>query len=312
VNFSEQPPSNQWSALKYKGEIIAEVWFKPEGAPLALTFRIPQTSFQNLGMAQRLTAENLLKAVAISTEQVDSLLCGDNSHSGMNGSGPELGHPLPPPPPDVGHLNIYVSLKPPPSPHPSCSPEESGKGDGEGGQPEIPLSKWQELEARWKSILGVEATIENMRSRMESLRAEMEASFKKTLTTEEKVHALNADVAQWNKAKSRVHYVLPKAREFIQRATWAGTTPERKNLGELYKNHISPQIPFPQMDKLPEQLEYLLKDRQVLSAHGVTVFQECQTVFAYVQETLKTLQTRAAANARRNRAATRPKGEFFK
>jgi hypothetical protein len=306
VNFSEQPPSNQWSALKYKGEIIAEVWFKPEGAPLALTFRIPQTSFQNPAMTHRLTAENLLKAVAISSEEVESWLCGDASQSG------ELGDALPPPPPDVAHLNICISLKQPPSIHPSSSPEESGKGEGESGQPEIPLAKWQELEARWKSILGVEATIENMRSRMESLRAEMEASFKKTLTTEEKVHALNADVAQWNKAKSRVHYVLPKAREFIQRATWAGTTPERKNLAELYKNHISPQIPYPQMNKLPEQLENLLKDRQVLSAHGVTVFQECQTVFAYIQETLKTLQSRAAANARRNRAATRPKGEFFK
>src|SRR5262249_22958622 len=46
VNFSEQPPSKQWAALKYRGEKIAEVWFKPEDNPFALTIRIPQKSFQ--------------------------------------------------------------------------------------------------------------------------------------------------------------------------------------------------------------------------------------------------------------------------
>src|ERR1700737_4379522 len=70
VNFSEQPPSKQWAALKFRGEKLAEVWFKPEAEPLALLFRIPQNSFQNSGMGPRLTTENLLKAVAIATDEV--------------------------------------------------------------------------------------------------------------------------------------------------------------------------------------------------------------------------------------------------
>jgi hypothetical protein len=146
---------------------------------------------------------------------------------------------------------------------------------------------------------------------MEGLRAEMEAASKKTLTTEEKVHALNADVAQWNKAKNRVHYALPKMREFIHRATWAIGTPERKKLEEIFKNHIQPQIPFPQMDKVPEQLENLLKERQVLSAQGVTVYQECISISADIQGALRTLQSNATANARKKMAATRKKGKFF-
>ena len=72
MNFSEQPPSKQWAALKFRGEKIAEVWFKPEGEPFALTFRIPQASFQIPGMGQRLTTENLLKAVGLATEEVES------------------------------------------------------------------------------------------------------------------------------------------------------------------------------------------------------------------------------------------------
>ncbi len=145
---------------------------------------------------------------------------------------------------------------------------------------------------------------------MEGLQAEMETSSKKTLTTEEKVNALNADVAQWNKAKSRVHYALPKAREFIHRATWAMGTPERKKLEELFKNDIRPDIPFPEMDKLPEQLENLLKDRQVLSAHGVTVYQECKSISAELQGALRTLQSNAAANAQRKRREFGKKGKF--
>src|SRR5262249_22587048 len=155
-------------------------------------------------------------------------------------------------------------------PAPATAPEESG-------EPEVPESKWQDLEARWNAILGLEASVDTLRISMESLRSEMEAASRQTLTAEEKVNALNADVAQWNKSKSRVVYALPKVREFIHRSTWATGTPERKRLEEIYKNHIRPRAPFPGMDQVLEQLESLLKDRQVLSAQGVAVYQECKS-----------------------------------
>jgi hypothetical protein len=287
--------------LKYRGETIAEVWFKPEGGPFALTFRIPTTSFPIPGVGQRLTVENLLKSVGIAADEVESWRHGDISHSGTDGPGPELGRPLPPPPQDVPHLTIHVRLKPPAQ---AVAPEDSR-------EPVIPAERWQDLEARWNAILGLEASIDSLRMRMEGLLTEMETASRKTLTMDEKVHALNADVAQWHKAKTRVHYSLPKVREFIHRATWATGTPERKKLEEIFKNHIQPQVPFPEMDKLPEQLEYLLKDRQVLSAQGVTVLQECQTIAADIQGSLRTLLNNAAANARNKLAAARKKGKFI-
>jgi hypothetical protein len=300
MNFSGQPPSKQWAALKYRGEKLAEVWFKPEGEPFALTFRISQKSFQIPGMGQLLTIENLLKAVGIATEEVESWRHGDVSYSG-NGSGPELRHPLSPPPQDVTHLTIHVCLKPPQA----VAPKESG-------EPAIPLAKWQDLQARWSAMLGLEATIDTLRQRVESLRTQMEAASRQTLTADEKVHALNADVAQWNKAKNRVHYALPKVREFIHRATWAMGLPERKKLEEIFKNHIQLQVPFPEMDKVPEQLEYLLKDRQVLSAQGVAVCQECQSISAEIQGALRTLQSNAAANVNKKRGATAArKGKLY-
>ena len=72
MNFSEQLPSKQWATLKFRGEKFAEVWFKPEGDPLALRFRVPQNSFQIPGIGERLTTENLLKAVTLATEEVES------------------------------------------------------------------------------------------------------------------------------------------------------------------------------------------------------------------------------------------------
>ena len=301
MNFSEQPPSKQWAVLKYRGEKIAQVWFKPEGEPFALTFRIPQGSFEIPGMGQLLTAESLLNAVALAAEEVESWRIGDISHSGTNGSNPDLRHPLPPPPQDVAHLTIHVRLKPP----------SQAVASQESKAPEIPLAKWQELDARWNAILGLEATIDGLRQRMEGLRSAMEAESRKMLTADEKVHALNADVAQWEKAKSRVHYTLPKVKEFIHRATWAMGLPERKKLEELFKNHIQPQVPFPEMDKVPEQLEHLLKERQVLSAHGVAVSQECSTICADIQGALRTLQSNATAKARENMSAARKKGTFI-
>jgi hypothetical protein len=301
VSFSEQPPSKQWAALKYRGETIAEVWFKPEGEPLSLTFRIPQKSFQVPGIRQGLTTENLLKAVTISTEEVESWRLEGASHSGTDGPNPELRHPLPPPPQDVAHLIICVRLRRTPQ---AVAPEE-------GREPEVPAEKWQDLEARWKAIEAQEVTLDTLRLRMEGLRVEMETASKKALTTDEKVYALNADVAQWNKAKNRVHYALPKVKEFIHRATWAIGTPERKELGELFKSHIQPHVPFPEMDKVLQQLDNLLKDRQVLSAQGVTVQQECSSISADIQGALRTLQGNAAANARKKMGEARAKGKFI-
>jgi hypothetical protein len=300
VNFSEQPPSKQWAALKYRGETFAEVWFKPEGEPFALTFRIPQRSFQIPGLGQRLAAENLLKAVGITTDEVESCRHEGASPSGLSGTNSQLGQPLPPPPPDVTHLTLYVCLKPP-----------QPVATGESGEPEIPETKWQDLEARWNAILGLEASMDTLRISLEALRTEMEASSRRMLTAEEKAHALNADVAQWNKAKSRILFALPKAREFIHRATWATGTPERKKLEEVIKNHIQPRIPVPHMDKVSEQLDNLLKDRQVLSAQGMSVFQECKNISADVQGALRTLQSNSAANATKKRGATGARGKTF-
>lgn len=299
MNFSEQPPSKQWAALKYRGEKFAEVWFKPEGEPFALTIRIPPSSFHLPGMGQRLTIENLLKAMGIATAEVDSWHHQGASPSDSTGVSAELGQPLPPPSQDTSHLNLYIRLKPPQA----VTPPESG-------EPEIPEAKWQELEVRWKAILELEASLDTLRISMEGLRAEMEASSRKTLNSEEKVNALNADVAQWNKAKNRVVYALPKAREFIHRSTWATAAPERKKLEELFHNHIRPRIPFPQVDRVVEQLDYLFKDRQVLAAHGTSVYQECKSISADVQGTLRLLQSNAAANATKKRGATGARGKF--
>jgi hypothetical protein len=301
MNFSEQPPSKQWAALKFRGEKLAEVWFKPEGEPLALMFRIPQNSFQIPGMGQRLTTENLLKAVGIATEEVESWRHGGVGYSGLNGPNPQLTNPLPQPPQDVSHLEIYVRLKPSPL----------AVVGNESGESEIASAKWQDLEPRWKAILGLEATIDTLRISMEGLRTEMETSLKRMLTGEEKVHALANDVVQWNKAKSRVHYALPKAKEFIHRAIWAKGTPETKRLDAFFKNPIGAHLPLPEIDKVLEELEFLRKDRQVLSTHGATIYQECKSIVADVEAALRRLQRNAAARPLKKKGATGAQGKSF-
>ena len=300
MNSSEQPVSTQWAALKYQGIKFAEVCFKPEGDPLALTFRILQSSFQT-PVRQRLTIESLLKAVGIATAEVDSWRHDGASHSGMNVSNLKLREPLPPPPPDVSHLEIHVSLRPP-----------QVVATNETTAPETPSTKEQDLVARWNAILGLEASIDGLRTTMEGVRVELEAAWKKTLTPEEKTYALRADVHQWTKAKTRVPYVLPKVREFVHRATWVMGAPERKKLGALFKDHVDRDVPLPDMDRLPDELENLLKDRQILSAQGVAVHQECKSILAEIQGILRRLQASAASNNRRNRNANRAGGKFFK
>ena len=73
------------------------------------------------------------------------------------------------------------------------------------------------------------------------------------------------------------------------------------------KNDMGALIPVPQTDQVLEELEILRKDRQVLSAHGVTVYQECKTISADVQGALSRLQSNAASRALKKRAAIKRK-----
>ncbi len=190
------------------------------------------------------------------------------------------------------------------------APAQAAARDESSAQ-EVSLEQWQALDAAWKTILGLEVSIDTLRLTMGGLQAEMEAAFKKSLTVEEKVHALQADVAQWNKAKNRVHYALPKVREFIHRATWAHGVPERKRLEEIVTNYIEPRIPLPEMDEVREQMGHLQKDRQVLFAQGNSVNQECRGILGEIQRAHGTLQRNAADRARQKRSAGREKGKHL-
>ena len=176
---------------------------------------------------------------------------------------------------------------------------------------EVPPERWQALEACWKTILGLETSIDTLRVSMDGLRAELEAAFKKSLAVEEKIHALQVDVVQWNKAKTRIHYALPKVRDYIHRAIWASGAPERKRLEEILEKHIAPRIPLPEIDQVHEQLGHLQKDRQVLFGLGNSVYQEGRGILAEVQRALSTLQRNAADRARQKRSAAREKGKHF-
>jgi hypothetical protein len=300
VTFSDQLPSKQWAALTFRGERVAEVWFKPEGEPLALVFRIPQGSFRIPAIGPRLTTEILLKTVAIAADEVESWRCEGVSYPGPDGPDPGLSSPLPQPPPGVPHLEVHVRLKPP----------AQAAAPNAGGEPGTAVANWHDLEARWRAILGLEATVDTLRRSVEGARAEVEAAVRRALTAEEKTYALATDVAQWTRAKSRAHYTLPKANDFIHRATWAAGTPERKRLGELFKEPVGAHT-FPEGDEVLRALESLGKDRQVLSAQGVTVCQECKAVAADIQTALRQLQSNATARASAKKGGARAKGKSF-
>jgi hypothetical protein len=146
-----------------------------------------------------------------------------------------------------------------------------------------------------------------MRASLDGVRSEMENAARKGLNVEDKVHALQFDVVQWTKAKNRVHYALPKVREFVHKATWAPGDPERKKLDEVIKTYVEPRVPFPELDHVSDQLDSLLKDRQVLSAQGSAVYQECRGICGEINRALGTLQRNAADNARRKRDAKKEK-----
>lgn len=290
MNFPEQPPSTRWSALTFKGEKLAEVWFKPEGDPSALTFRVPRSTFDLPDVAPRLTADNLLKAVGIPADAVESWHVGDAPGAGLS-------DPLPPPAPEVTHLEIRVHLKPTPR--------------AADAEPPVAEAGWDDLGALWKSVLTVEASVEAARKMVEGVKAEVESAVRRSLAGDDKVYALAGDVAQWNQAKSRGHYALPKANDFIHRATWASTAAERKRLGEIFEASAGPRPPLPPGGELLHELESLRKARQVLAAQGTAVYQECRAIASDIQGAMRRLQANAATRAAQKKGGTGRKGKSF-
>ncbi len=301
MNFYEKPPSTQWANLSFQGQAFAEVWLKPEGEPHGLTIRLPHHSFNNPAISRYLTIENLLKAMGLSVGEVESYLPDDGSHAGLAGYSSALDIPLLPPPNRVSHLYLHVRMVPP----------VSESEDSDAQVPSEIMAKWNKLEARWNTIVALEVNIDTMRLRMESLRAEVESASNKSMTSEEKMHAMNADVAQWTKAKSRAKFAVPKIKEFVHRATWALGAPERKTVEDLFKSRKpSPSI-YSELDAIAQQLENLFKDRQILSAQGVTGYQEGKNSCADVQSAYRTLQANARANELKKRTANRAKNTSF-
>lgn len=174
---------------------------------------------------------------------------------------------------------------------------------GEAG--EVTPEQWQALDGLWKAILTLEANIETTRQSANGLRSDMEREFRQTLTVEEKLHASQADIGEWNRAKNRLHFALPKVREYIIRATWAATAPERKRLEEVVKAHVEPRVPLPDAGKVREEMEHLQKARQVLYAQGTSVQQECRGLTADTQRALGNLRRNAANAARKKKDARR-------
>jgi uncharacterized protein YoxC len=270
-----------WVTLTHNGEAIAEAWSMPEGGRDTLVFLVPRERLEQV------TIETLLIAAQVSKDDVESWRLGegsDGTHFGLN-------QPLPLPSSDDTHLTVYVTLK---------SPVAVG-----GEEKIVTPEQWQAIEALWKTILGLEAAIDASRLGMDGLRSEMESSLKKQLSVDEKTNALQNDVTQWSKAKTRIQHALPKLREFVHRATFALAAPERKRFDDIVKNHLEPRIPFPEVDRLREQLEHLQKDRQVLLAQGNAVNHECRGIISEVQRALNSLQRNAADRAAKKRSAAR-------
>ena len=287
----------KWAGLELNGKPIAEVSFQSDGDRSIFAFRIPREQFFDRDITEQLTIADVLNAAAISIDEVESWEFLDESHSSMDGTIPELQRILPPPAPGATYLIVQVRLQSP--------------ARVENCDQEMPPEKWQALDAIWRGILGLEAAIDALRLGMDGLRIEMENSLKKQLHVDEKVHALQSDVLQWNKAKTRVHYSIPKVREFIHRATWAAAQPERKRLEEIVDKYIVPRIPLRDMNRVRERLEHLQKDRQLLFIQGNAVNQECRALCGELQRALSTLQRNAVDRARQKRSAGRDKGKHL-
>ena len=97
--------------------------------------------------------------------------------------------------------------------------------------------------------------------------------------------------------------------EAIHRAIWSMASPERKRLDELCTEQSQSQVPLAEIDDLMKELEDLRKDRQVLTAHGKNVYQECKGICAELQGAARSLHDNAIKAQKKKDAAS--KGRFF-
>src|SRR5205814_10121241 len=71
---------------------------------------------------------------------------------------------------------------------------------------EVPPEKWQALEALWRAVLGLVASIDTLRLSMDGLLSEVHAALREAVTVVDKGDGLHSDVAKLHKAHAPVHY----------------------------------------------------------------------------------------------------------
>jgi len=247
--FFARQPSQAWEVVPLPDcpQLSFWVWYKPQHAPHALNFLIPEETFRGYPQMGYLSIRKLLKLAGVDSQNVAMWYLYGTPIDGMNGNSPLLDQPIPFPTPGADpHILVMVNLPTASQTVPApVAPTMQDAVTLETPAGESLGAIFDRIDSNWNTCLILDKQLVALRKQLAGILMRLE-SLNRDLGPDERLHADRQDKNDWQDARRW----LREAATQVSRALKTYDIGEISNAGQrlvfqkLYEQYIQPRQPF--------------------------------------------------------------------
>ncbi len=269
--FASRMPSTAWEplALPGSGEHLLWLWFRPPHLPHGVLVRLPP-NFETYAGRLQLTPRSILALLGLDASSLAAwfVFGSPGLPAALDLPLPAVPAGLPPELAFVAHtmpLPTYPAMQPM-SPQPAVAvpagPTAVPASVPAAGSADQLLAR---IDSEWTTSITLERQLSGLRKKVSSLLGKLSA-LDKGLTPEERLHADNADVKDWEEARRWLRDVSSRAQRYVKEhdigiTSMAG---RRRSLEETYRTVVEPRQAQPGLESVLREFDAYRKSLQTL------------------------------------------------
>ncbi len=267
--FASRPPSSGWEqvALPNSEQHVLWIWFRPPQMPSGVIVRLPP-DLVSYPARNGLTFRWLLNLTGIDPNALAMWYVFGTPMQHASGSQAALDAVVPAPPqgaqPEIAfvtHMQPAMMQPMPmqPVPQPMAQPAMADpvhfSTDAVALTPETQKMLLR-IESEWQSCISLERQLAGLRKKVTGLLGKLN-SLDKDLKPEERLHADNADVKDWQDARRWLRDVSNRAQRFVKEHDIGVTSMagRRRGFEETYRTVIEPKKPVAGMENMLREFD---------------------------------------------------------
>lgn len=289
--FAYRQPSVTWEQVPLPGQSghCVWVWFRPPQMSNGVIVRLPPELDSYPGRAQ-LTVRWLLSLTGMDVQTLALWYVFGTPYQNAPNMQPALDAAIPQAPtgaqPEIAFV-AHVAAPMMPQPMPMGMPVQSMQQMGHMQQPMVPQQQFDgsvprfsnqsvamtadaekllhRIESEWQSCITLERQLAGVRKKVTGLLSKIQG-LDRELSPEERLHADNADVKDWQEARRWLKDVSNRANRYVKEHDIGVTSMagRRKSFEETYRTVIEPKRPVAGLDNMLREFDSYRKSLNTL------------------------------------------------